>query len=400
MLGFTCLWVSFPLRDITRKQLRFFAEHPSLHFGPSSGFHNLSTVSSALVLAGLFHPTATSRVLFRSGASLPPQPPFLIGRSFPPCRCCFAARTHGPTFAGSLVRPRATPLGFEASICVRSRFLSPVIHLAQGRSPLRISCSSRSSLSRRRPPLSRLPSALDVTRSPFTSACTLRCTRSRSSARYRISMFAAANHKGGPRAVLLRVAFDPTSDLSDRFGSYGVAYRSMRGRGRASFDAWLLSRDAFAIFSCPCEQSKLRAFDPRSTLRLRGIRSRTVRHPFGSFARCILRCPAFDLPARVACSASVLRLSRRTIHGLASSCSSACRDCSRRPGAHARATSGFLGLRSAFASSNPLPPNARVPFTPCGANHEHTHCARSYSAYCHRESMASSSPKSPSCPSF
>jgi len=40
-------------------------------------------------------------------------------------------------------RPRATPLGFEASICAGPRSLSPVIHLAQSRSPLRISRSSR-----------------------------------------------------------------------------------------------------------------------------------------------------------------------------------------------------------------------------------------------------------------
>jgi hypothetical protein len=179
MFGFTCLWVSFPLRDITEKRLRFFAEPPTLHFDPSSGFHSLSTASSALQLAGLFHPAATSRVLFRSGASLPPQPPFLIGRSLPPCRCCFAARTHGPTFAGSLARPRAMPLSFEAFICARPRSSGPVIHLAQSRSPLRISRSSRFSLSRRRPPLSRLPSAHDVARSMFTSMHTFRCTRSR-----------------------------------------------------------------------------------------------------------------------------------------------------------------------------------------------------------------------------
>jgi len=165
MLGFTCQWVSFPLRDTTRKQLRFFAEPPTLHFAPSSGFRSLSTVSSALELAGLFHPAATSRVLFRSGASLPPQPPFLIGRSLPPCRCCIAALTHGPTFAGSPISPRATPLSFEASICARPRSSGPVIHLARSRSPLRISRSSRFQLSRRRRPLSRPPSAHDVTRS-------------------------------------------------------------------------------------------------------------------------------------------------------------------------------------------------------------------------------------------
>jgi hypothetical protein len=190
MPGFTCQWVSFPLRDITRKQRRFFAEPPTLHFAPSSGFHSLSTVSSALELAGLFHPAATSRVLFRSGASLPPQPPFLIGRSLPPCRCCIAAPTHGPTFAGSPVSPRATPLDFEASICARPRSSGPVIHLARSRSPLRISRSSRVWLSRRRQPLSRSPSAHDVTRSVFrknfhlstsTSAKQLRGTHSPSS---------------------------------------------------------------------------------------------------------------------------------------------------------------------------------------------------------------------------
>jgi hypothetical protein len=62
MFGFTCPWVSFPLRDITRARLRLFAEPPTLHFGPSAGFRNLSTASSALELTGLFHPAATSRV--------------------------------------------------------------------------------------------------------------------------------------------------------------------------------------------------------------------------------------------------------------------------------------------------------------------------------------------------
>jgi hypothetical protein len=202
MPGFTCQWVSFPLRDITRKQLRFFAEPPTLHFAPSSGFHSLTTVSSALELAGLFHPAATSRVLFRSGASLPPQPPFLIGRSLPPCRCCIAAPTHGPTFAGSPVSPRATPLSFEAFICARPRSSGPVIHLARSRSPLRISRSSRFSLSRRRQPLSRSPSAHDVPRSvlrkkslsfDFNHSKQLRGTQS--------SKLARASQGGSPRAV-------------------------------------------------------------------------------------------------------------------------------------------------------------------------------------------------------
>jgi len=40
-----------------------FAVAPTRRFGPSSGFRNLSTASSVLELAGLFHPAATSRVL-------------------------------------------------------------------------------------------------------------------------------------------------------------------------------------------------------------------------------------------------------------------------------------------------------------------------------------------------
>jgi len=200
MPGFTCLWVSFPLRDITRKQLRFFAEPPTLHFDPSSGFHNLPTVSSAHELAGLFHPAATSRVQFRSGASLPPQPPFLIGRSLPPCRCFLAALTHGPAFAGSPASPRARPLGFEAFICARPRSSGSVIHLAQSRSPLRISRSPRFSLSRCRRSLSRSTSAHYVTRSMTREASVLRLPRSDSTARYRFSKLARARHEVDPRA--------------------------------------------------------------------------------------------------------------------------------------------------------------------------------------------------------
>jgi hypothetical protein len=47
---------------------------------------------------------------------------------------------------------------------------------------------------------------------------------------------------------------------------------------------------------------------------------------------------------------------------------------------------------------------SRIP-TPCGVSllavqPEHTHCARSYSAYCHRESLACSFPFRPPCSSF
>lgn len=144
-----CPWVSFPLRDITRAQLRFFARPPTPRFVPPTGFLNLSTACSALELAGLFHPATTSRVLCRSGASLPSQRSFLIGRRLPPCRCCIAAHRPAPIFTGSSLCPRALPLGFEAFICAGPRSSGLVIHRAQGRSPLRISCSSRSLLSRR-----------------------------------------------------------------------------------------------------------------------------------------------------------------------------------------------------------------------------------------------------------
>jgi hypothetical protein len=156
----------------------------------------------------------------RSGASLPPQPPFLIEKSLPPCRCCFAAPTHGPTFAGSPVSPRATPLGFEAFICVRPRSSSPVIHLAQGRSPLRISRSSRFSLSRRRPPLSRSPSAHSVTRSVLAniSAFRLRCFET--TARPRFSLLVRTRQRVDPRAV---------PRLRGR--RYGVTSRSSSCRG-------------------------------------------------------------------------------------------------------------------------------------------------------------------------
>jgi hypothetical protein len=67
-----------PSRDFTSTRLRFARRPPVLRFGPSSGFRNLSTVSSASKLAGLFHPAATPRVRSRSGASLPSQPSTLV----------------------------------------------------------------------------------------------------------------------------------------------------------------------------------------------------------------------------------------------------------------------------------------------------------------------------------
>jgi len=98
MSSFTCPWVSFPLRDITRAQLRFFAEHPRLHFVPSSGFHNLSTVSSALELAGLFHPAATSRVRAVQGLLSPRSHPPSSGGACP-LAVAAPSLTHPPSLS-------------------------------------------------------------------------------------------------------------------------------------------------------------------------------------------------------------------------------------------------------------------------------------------------------------
>jgi hypothetical protein len=84
-----------------------------------------------------------------SGASLPAQPPFLVGRSLPPCRCFIVAHVPVSTFAETNTLPRAMLLGFEAFICARPRSTSPVIHLARARSPLQFR-------------LLQVPSSLDV----------------------------------------------------------------------------------------------------------------------------------------------------------------------------------------------------------------------------------------------
>jgi hypothetical protein len=300
----------------------------------------------------------------RSGASLPPQPPFLIEKSLPPCRCCFAAPTHGPTFAGSPVSPRATPLGFEAFICVRPRSSSPVIHLAQGRSPLRISRSSRFSLSRRRPPLSRSPSAHSVTRSVLAniSAFRLRCFET--TARPRFSLLVRTRQRVDPRAV---------PRLRGR--RYGVTSRSSlcRGhvhlsmRGSCCRDSMSRSEDrsrsTFTLrCSCPALGLATEARDCASSLKdghvpcslfsahvvlaftvlvlafvFRRSRSRPrsghCRRPLPRFrakrpSAFSLRVHDQDVLAALTTLVSTMRASRRsraarprlTVHGLASSC--------------------------------------------------------------------------------
>jgi hypothetical protein len=105
---------------------------PSPRYVPSSGALSLPTSYSALRLAGLLHPAATSRALLVQGLlsrrshpssseGAPPSPlvtQALIGRN----RC--------PRWASSTSR------SFSASSSVPSR---PAVSLANGRSPLRVS---------------------------------------------------------------------------------------------------------------------------------------------------------------------------------------------------------------------------------------------------------------------
>jgi hypothetical protein len=125
-------WVFGPLRDFTRAQPLLRDSSHRHRFVPSSGFLDLSTSFSALGLAGLFHPAATSRILSRSGASLPAQPPFLFGRSFPQA---VASPSRSPTFAGC----RSTWTSASRPSSARGRVrCSPVIHSPARRSPPRV----------------------------------------------------------------------------------------------------------------------------------------------------------------------------------------------------------------------------------------------------------------------
>lgn len=165
-------------------------------------------------------------------------------------------------------RPRATPLGFEASICAGPRSSGPVIHLAQSRSPLRISCSSRVSLSRHRPPLSRLPSAHDVARSIFAGACIFRWSRSQSSARCRVPC--------SPGQSQMRSSCSSPSDPLLRVREQRFASRRMCFAYCPPCDVQLArttsSVTAVAGLACFAELVTLRCFE---------LRVASARSPFG-----------------------------------------------------------------------------------------------------------------------
>ena len=114
---------------------------PHPRYGPSSGDHSLSTVFSALQLVSFFHPTAASRALPVQGFRRSAQPPSLIGRS---CPLVVAARSahrrigcHGPGASTSRLFSMQSRESWDRRL-----------DLARDRSPLQVSCSSRSSLDR------------------------------------------------------------------------------------------------------------------------------------------------------------------------------------------------------------------------------------------------------------
>jgi len=231
MLGFTCPWVSVPLRDITRARLRFLAAHPTHRFDPSSGFRNLSTASSALELAGLFHPAATSRVRRSFRGFSPVAATLPLRKELPPCRCCIAARTHAPTFIGSYAahvrclstsRPRSAPGRVLRVRLFTSPKAAPLFefHAPPGARSLDVGIRSHGCL------------PLYVTRSIFV-------------ARAHLSMDAFANHL---RGITSPCSLEKARTRSScRTPSDSVLFRSPRPlRETRASRALLLAKTAFA----------------------------------------------------------------------------------------------------------------------------------------------------------
>jgi hypothetical protein len=115
----------FPHRGITEVRPHFSRRLPSPRYVPSSGFRNLSTVSSALRLYRLVSSRSHVQGSSRSGASLPAQPSSLIESPCPlvvvvpsPRRQAQRPRFRGPPATGCQARGR---LDFEALIHARSR---------------------------------------------------------------------------------------------------------------------------------------------------------------------------------------------------------------------------------------------------------------------------------------
>jgi hypothetical protein len=189
-----------------------------------------------------------------------------LRKELPPCRCCIAARTHAPTFAGSHAahvrrlsasRPRSAP----------GRVLQVRLFTSPKAAPLfEFHAPPGFSLSRRRHPLSRLPSALDVTRSIFA-------------ARVHLSVDASGNHLRGVTSPCSLERAQQRSSCrtpSDRF-LFRVAVHFAKhnqhghGRGRTSLLRGLVTfwvfRAGGAFARSPCGDSSVRSCGSESHLR-------------------------------------------------------------------------------------------------------------------------------------
>jgi len=322
--GFTCPWVSFPLRDIPRAQLRLFADLPR-----SASFR-----AQAFAASPRFLPRSSLRA-----CSIPlPRPGFLAVQGL------LSQRSHpsssegafllavaasplvepAPTFAGSCSRPRTMPLGFEASIHAGPRSSGSVIHLARGRSPLRIpsppgTLSRRGAGSRRHLPLLLLASSVFVRsialaggRSFADLAAIVRArllgSRALLATRCRALAFALRR----PRLRASSSAPVVSTSRSSRSGSFVACTSrcSRKGVRRGSPpDAFASSEAIRATASCSsCDDHEVARLRVQLETLVAARRPRTLSCAWPRAPpRSTPRCPRLRRSSRVPCGIRVLR---------------------------------------------------------------------------------------------
>jgi hypothetical protein len=274
-------WVLGPLRDITRAQPHPRDGSHRRRFVPSPGFLSLSTVFSALGLAGLFHPAATSRVL--------------------PFRGLLSPRSHPSSSEGAspvpLLRrvltdfrrlPHAADLGFEAFIRARPRSMQ--CRYSPHCTPLPSSGSS--------PPGPHFAGRSQLTcdlRSRRFASPRLRCSRSRTELVLSVSPDKAWRRVSAPPACSSFRAFLQTSVRVIPRRPH-VAVRGLVPGGTPS-SAWLPTQRALLP-----EPASIRL--PESPRASRRTSSRVHEYRHGDFVRTTLPpfgCPnddfVFDAPA-------------------------------------------------------------------------------------------------------
>jgi hypothetical protein len=125
----------FPLRDVFQGVHSCAVSRARATFRPQA-FSSSRRFAPPCEFVGLFHPTATSRILCRSGVSPAPWPVGLVAL---PCPLVVQR-------ASLTGKPAATPCArdFEAFVLGAMRSWRLVFSLPFGRSPLRVSSSFRS----------------------------------------------------------------------------------------------------------------------------------------------------------------------------------------------------------------------------------------------------------------